>query len=81
MPDEHHPVVSLTVHAVENYAVGLILMGHGLEQACVLCPGGHIIGEHPAIPADGFQLIIVEKAVVGFLLNASDFAHGGTLPL
>ena len=51
-------------------------LGDGLQLRDVLCPGGHIIRTDLPISVNGFKFVEVQKAVVGFLFDLSDFAHG-----
>ena len=79
LADEDDPVLFLSVNAEKNDAVGLVLVGNGLELLDFLCPGGDKIGRGHSVPVDGLKFIKVQKPGIRQFFDVSDSAHCGRL--
>ena len=78
LTDQHHLVLLLTMNAVHDDTVGVIVMGDGLDFVNAVAAGTDEIGADTAIAVMCLHLIQVQKAFVSQLGNFSDPAHTDT---
>ena len=65
LTDQHHLVLLLTMNAVHDDAVGVIVVGDGLDLVNAVAAGTDEIGADTAIAVMRLHLIQVQKAFVG----------------
>ena len=66
------------MNAVEDHAVGVVVVGDSLQILHILAAGGHIIRCGMAVPEGGIQFIEIQIAVVRQFFDAFDPIHSGT---
>ena len=74
--NQHHPILLLPVNAIENHAVGTVVVGGGLDGVGLRSARGDIILPGRTVPEPGIQPVKVQIGILCQLLNILDAFHG-----